>query len=75
MSASGQIRSPQVYPEVLLGTSGDPQIPDAITAAATHASSVPISPPEHLQQRMWTEYQLLDQLIGAGEQQGRHREP
>src|SRR5262249_35098875 len=36
-------RPPQTCPEPLLGTSGDPQIPDAITAAATNGRSVPIT--------------------------------
>jgi len=36
-----QIRPPQSYPEGLLGTSVDPQIPDAIAAAARYGRSVP----------------------------------
>src|SRR5215831_869377 len=39
--SSGSIRSPQAYPEALVGTSGDPQIPDPIAAAATYGRSVP----------------------------------
>jgi len=41
-AALGQIRPSQAYLETLVGTSGDPQIPDAIVAAATHGRSVPL---------------------------------
>jgi hypothetical protein len=74
-SEVGQIRSPQAYPEGLLETSVDPQIPDAISAVAIYGRSVPLAAVSRCSKLRILKPDLFEHLVGERNQVTRDYQP